>query len=575
MHIDRIRVRNFRNLADVDLRLAPGTVIVGENRVGKSNLLHALRLILDPSLSYSDRQLRSEDFWDGLSDGSVDWDPMVAGEVIEASVDIVDFESNFALVAALGDALLTEAPLRARLTYRFAPVDTGKVSQSGVPKYQGRIFGGDSDELIVSRGLRRYLHLQFLPALRDVESDIRSWRNSPLRDLLEAAARAVSEGDLTTVRQAMNDANDELNSLKEIKDLGDSISGRLLEMIGPNQAIETELAVAPDDPLRLIRNMRLFVDGDAHRHLASASLGTLNVLYLALLELGLKTRLVDSDIAHVVMAIEEPEAHLHPHLQRLIFRRILAAEPNSHTVLVTTQSPHIASVADPKSLVVLRSEEGATSVAVAREASLDEAEWDDIARYLDATRAELVFARRVLLVEGFAEQVLVPKLAETLGLDLDKLGITVCAIHGTHFSSYVRFCEALRIPWALFTDGDQKQGVTASPGDRRAADLMNALGATGYSVEHGIFVGATTFEYDLLTGNPSNISPCFETLHDLCAEPSRQTIALWRDQIPSYDQFMKVISNAGGKGRYAQRLALRTIHPPQYVADALRYLTRP
>jgi putative ATP-dependent endonuclease of OLD family len=47
MCVDRITVRNFRNLADLDLALDPGTVIVGENRAGKSNLLRALRLILD------------------------------------------------------------------------------------------------------------------------------------------------------------------------------------------------------------------------------------------------------------------------------------------------------------------------------------------------------------------------------------------------------------------------------------------------------------------------------------------------------------------------------------------------
>lgn len=69
MRIDRIAVRNFRNLADLDLALEPGTVIVGENRAGKSNLVRVLRLILDPSLSYADHQLRREDFWDGLSDG--------------------------------------------------------------------------------------------------------------------------------------------------------------------------------------------------------------------------------------------------------------------------------------------------------------------------------------------------------------------------------------------------------------------------------------------------------------------------------------------------------------------------
>ena len=239
-------------------------------------------------------------------------------------------------------------------------------------------------------------------------------------------------------------------------------------------------------------------------------------------------------------------------------------------MLVTTQSPHIASVANPRSLIVLRSADGATTASTAHDADLSDAEWADIGRYLDTTRAEMVFARAVLLVEELGEEVLLPTMADQMGMDLDKLGITVCAIHGTHFGSYVAFCNALGIRWAVVTDGDTTT-ATGTTGQSRAQALLTDLGRGGTPAENGIFVGDNTFEYDV-AGIEDNHGPCYDVLTELCAAPSQATVESWKELSPDYESFMKVVTNAGGKGHYAQRLALRAVKPPAYIAEALSYL---
>lgn len=114
MELARISISNFRNFADLDVSLAGNVVVVGENRVGKSNLLYALRLLLDPTLPDSARQLAFSDFWDGLG-------VPAAENKITIAVEITGFEDDLDVLAVLTDYRLADDPQRVRLVYEFRP----------------------------------------------------------------------------------------------------------------------------------------------------------------------------------------------------------------------------------------------------------------------------------------------------------------------------------------------------------------------------------------------------------------------------------------------------------------------
>jgi putative ATP-dependent endonuclease of the OLD family len=109
MKISRIEIVNFRNFRHLDVTVGQHAVIVGENKIGKSNLLYAMRLILDPLVPDSLRQLRQEDFWDGLPR------PLTNDHRIEVSVELAEFEEDDNILALLGEYLIVPEPMVACL----------------------------------------------------------------------------------------------------------------------------------------------------------------------------------------------------------------------------------------------------------------------------------------------------------------------------------------------------------------------------------------------------------------------------------------------------------------------------
>lgn len=608
MHLSRIAIKNFRNFKHLDVQLGQHAVVLGENKVGKTNLLFALRIILDPALPDSARRLRLDDFWDGLPR------PLKAEDVIEISVEFSDFEDSEELLAVLADHLIQPSPMVAKVTYRFQPVPGVDRAPRSEADYEFVLFGGDRLENSVGYELRRWMPMDLFPALRDAESDLARWTRSPLRPLLDRAAQTIDEAELEEIADEVHATTSRIAALPQLADVVTQVNGQLTTMIGDKHAIETALGFAPTQPERLLRALQMMIDG-GKRGVAEASLGSANVLYLALKHLEHQYLVDEGERQHTFLAIEEPEAHLHPHLQRLIYRNYLKTRDEQQearelrSILLTTHSPNVASVAPLANVVVLShvSNEGHTVARSLKGIDLSDFDREDLERYIDITRGELFFSKGVILVEGDAEKFLLPTLARLYdeAFDFDAMGITVCSIAGTNFAPYVKLLgpQGLDIPFVVLTDYDPKgsgvsqedddpddDGVEHSYGENRvvnhimwrmlSSDLFDQLSyqqILELAPEHGVFLNDFTFEVDVFK---AGAAAHFKTaalalstnkkMHARFASLAADPTAL------EEKRFLKDIDSIG-KGRFAQRLASVMVAAkanvcPSYIKNALEYM---
>ncbi|MFJ1551712.1 ATP-dependent nuclease [Streptomyces sp. NPDC088246] len=589
MRLSKVKITNFRNFRNLVIDPFPTpAVIVGENGVGKSNLLHALRLVLDPDLSNRWRRLQADDVHDGAR-------ALHEGVEVSVIVELSDFDDDEDAIATLDGAIITQdgQPRVARLTYLFQPNTPTEAVFGAEPiqpltadDYSWTIYGAD-DPGVDMRHAKDYVPLSVLPALRDAEGDFARAERSPLVRLLRE--RPPSADIVASTLDALKQARNQLAQDPTMQQAVNELAARLAAMTGPQLPLTPSLDFAgrEDD---LIRSVQLFID--PRRGIQHTSTGTANVVYLALLLERLKLRRQASDGEDTLLAVEEPEAHLHPSLQRKVFAHLLH-EPNR--LLLTTHSPHIAAVT-PLSSIVLTSTLGDHTVgSVVPPGVLTAIETADLERYLNVTRAEILFARGTVLVEGAADAYLLPALAEAAGFPLDDHGIVVSSVEGTDFAPYATLLgpRALQRPHWVLTDGDAADGKyrhEKEPGLWRARKLASIAGETvlhqeldrgidaitahelpesgsrpgrQHAVKAAAQVGAYVGNHTLETDIAPMLHP--EMAAAYCAFRQRESnravfralLAPFEDGTATEQQRDTLVDKIEtiGKGRYAQRLA--------------------
>ena len=585
MRLSKLSIRNFRNFQSIDIPLSGNVVLLGQNRVGKSNLLFTIQLILDPTLPDSARQLKLTDFCDG---GPADY-----SAPIEVHLELSDFATDMALTALLTDFRAPHDPAIAQLSYVFRKKSDVTSAPQSSADCEFLVFGGGDETRSLPSRVRRRIAIDLLDALRDAEGQLGNWRSSPLRPLLEDAVSGISRTDIDAVAAELDKATNTLETFPTIKTLEDELRAGIVHLSGKAHDIDARLRFGPTDPLRLFRAIAMFID-NGKRGIADASLGSANVALLALKLAEFSWRRKKNERNFSLLCIEEPEAHLHPQLQRSVFKKLLGNVDASQAMIVTSHSPTLAAVSSLRSIVQLKKQAGTTQAFSLANLPVTPEEIDDLESYLDATRAELLFAQGVIFVEGDAEDALLPTFASSMGHSLDELGITVCNVGGVNFRPYFKLAEALRLPYCVITDWDPLDGSKPPLGKKRTLDLWQdmltmrgqpiltpaslatwqAMDYAAFSVDAAksfVFLNDQTFEVSI-----ANTSTLLSPLLDILSEQdfgSLRTarIAAWRAGAPVDPAQLLAMIASIGKGRLGARLSKKAVglKPPTYIENAI------
>lgn len=639
MHISKLSLVNYRNFANTKLLFQKGiNTIIGENGSGKTNLFRAIRLLLDDNMIRSAYRLDSTDFHRGLGRWQGHW-IIISIEFEEISADEAvqslflhgtgGIEEQLVGKATYNLIFRPKKEIRLRLSQLsdgdhvglaeildvvtiedYETIFTGRSEADFNDEAFYRHVVGDFKNVRFNKEIEfpaigakipsvlsvsKEICFTFVQALRDVVFEFHNNRTNPLLSLLKGKSGDIDTVAFLAITQEVKALNNSIEGLPDVQlvrtDIRDTIKDAAGEAYSPSSlSIKSDL---PDEADKLFQSLKLFVGESGEEHegpIHELSLGGANLIFLTLKLLEFKYQKAKQSIANFLL-IEEPEAHIHTHIQKTLFDKLQYDETQ---VIYSTHSTHISEVSNVQSVNILGKELGRCE-AYQPANGLTPEEIGNIQRYLDAVRTNLLFAKSVVLVEGDAEEILVPILIrKVLGVSLDELGISLINIRSTGFQnvSILFHDDRIRKRCSIVTDLD-KTIIDTMPSAGDSEEMLRRKKKYQSSQEKGIarkalledlfidnswvapFFSPHTFEVDFVAAG--NARKVVATLPDVYKDP--KTIATAKEDLESadiakYGQRVLTMAENYGKGWFAILLG-KQIDPetaiPLHILEAIAF----
>lgn len=522
MYIKTVHIKNFRNFRNIDIPLKPYTTLIGENDIGKTNFFDAIKLLLNNnSIQFYSKRLALTDINDSAikefrkkiyenlksikqrienNEDLKDIYEMIP--IVTITLSFSDASDNYQKKLLCDWLTQDDDTIKYEIEYSFKPKDNlefiktmclmlelDKNANIPIEMYEYTIYSTNNNKPINTQKYNNF-NISIISADRDNFSEGTNKVSYKLiSTLLE---KNLSSEDKCKIGKAYNEFFGEIKDLSSYKSIFEKLDENKFSNL--NDIVE-HLELLPNFPNlnTIFSNINI---GYGNEFLFQKGLGKRNLILMLLLFANYN----NNERKYNLMCIEEPEAHLCINNLNIILSFIEKSNLDKNKFLQTIISTHNSKTINKlkfNNVVLLKQDKAIT---------FDKA--DTLTRYL-AKRPnfdilKILFANKIILVEGATEEMLINTLIE---LDDNLLNnIEVIAIGQKGFKNFLDIWKKINI------GSDKKIGVVRDYDNQENAKNEHDI----YNDNKNIFVRTTngyTLEDDLVnTNNNKNIlSKLFNT----------------------------------------------------------------